>query len=221
MTRAFDAVLFDLDGTLIDSTELIVESYRHTLRELAGFEPSRAEIIAGFGTPLIENLRRLSPDPALVAEMMEVYSEYNARRHDELVTPFPDAVQTVRELSAAGYRLAIVTGKRRRYALMGLSYCGLEPYFEVVITPESTDRGKPHPEPVEAALRGLGAEANRSFLVGDSPHDIASARAAGVKAAAAAWGPFDADELRLAGPDYWLERCSDVLPLAGASRASA
>jgi len=214
-------VLFDLDGTLIDSTELIVETYRHTLRELASVEISRDEIIVGFGTPLIENLRRLSPDASLVPQMMQMYSEYNERRHDELVSAFPGAVESVRALHAAGVRLAIVTGKRRRYALMGLSHCALEPYFDVVITPENTERGKPHPDPVQAALRDLGVESRGALLVGDSPHDMASARAAGVVTAAASWGPFASEALRASQPDYWLETCSDIVPLAGAARASA
>jgi pyrophosphatase PpaX len=224
VSRRYDAVLFDLDGTLIDSTELIVETYRHTLRELAGFEPTRDDVISGFGTPLIENLRRLSPDPALVPRMMDVYSEYNERRHDELVSPFPSAIDAVHALRAAGVALAIVTGKRRRYALMGLRFAEIEFAFDVVITPESTDRGKPHPEPVEAALHGLDVEPTRALLVGDSPHDMASARAAGVHAAAALWGPFTRSTLEATKPYYWLEAGSDVLELvhaAGAAKASA
>lgn len=224
MTRRYDAVLFDLDGTLIDSTELIVETYRFTLRELAGFEPSREDIISGFGTPLIENLRRLSPDPALVARMMDVYSEYNERRHDELVFPFPDAVDAVRALREAGVGLAIVTGKRRRYALMGLKFAEIEAAFDVVITPESTERGKPHPEPVQAALQVLDVDPTRALFVGDSPHDVAAARAAGVHAAAVRWGPFSRSALEAAAPDYWLEAGSDVLELVGVTgtaRASA
>ena len=224
MSRRYDAVLFDLDGTLIDSTELIVETYRYTLRELAGCEPSRDDVISGFGTPLIENLRRLSPDPTLVPRMMDVYSEYNERRHDELVTPFPSAVEAVHALRAAGLGLAIVTGKRRRYALMGLRFAEIEAAFDVVITPESTERGKPHPDPVEAALRALDIAPTRALLVGDSPHDVVAARAAGVHAAAALWGPFTRSALEAANPDYWLEAGSEVLELVdatGTAKASA
>lgn len=224
MSRRFDAVLFDLDGTLIDSTELIVRSYQHTLRELAQREPSRESIISGFGTPLVDNLHRLSPNPSLVPQMVDVYSEYNERHHDELVTPFAAATEAVRRLRAAGVPLAIVTGKRRRYAQMGLRLAGLDAHFDAVIPPECTERGKPDPEPVRAALRKLEVEPDRALFVGDSPHDVAAARAAGVAAAAVAWGPFERSVLEAAGPDHWLDDGGDVLALVGLSgtaRASA
>ncbi len=217
MTKVFGTVLFDLDGTLIDSTELIVESYRYTLNRVAGVGVERADVIRGFGTPLIENLQRLSPKPELVREMMDVYSEYNERRHDELVRPFPHAVEAAKELVADGRRLAIVTGKRRKYALLGIQLAGLASAFPVVITPESTSRGKPHPDPIEAALRALEAPPSDAVMVGDSPHDMTAARAAGVVSAAALWGPFERSQLEPSRPDYWLTTGAELLLVAGAA----
>lgn len=210
-SRRFDAVLFDLDGTLIDSTELIVESYRHTLREVAGTEPSYTEVVSGFGTPLVDNLHRLSPEPALVPRMIEVYSEYNAQRHDDMIRPFPDAIEAAWSLKNKGFALAVVTGKRRAFALRGLRFVGLDTAFEVVVTPESTELPKPHPDPVRKALRQLAVQPERAVMVGDSPHDIVAARSAGVAAAAALWGPGCRDALASAQPTFWLEDAATLL----------
>jgi pyrophosphatase PpaX len=207
-------VLFDLDGTLIDSTELIIDSYRHTLRAVGGDEPSEAWIMEGFGTPLRANLERMGPSPQLVPEMMRIYSEYNAAHHDDKVRPFPGTLDVLRAMAAQGIELGIVTGKRRRYALMGLSLLQeVHVHFRSVVTPERTAHGKPAPDPVVCGLRDLNADPARALFVGDSPHDVAAGKAAGVPTAAAAWGPFPEAKLRAAAPDYWLGSIDAVLSL--------
>lgn len=216
----YPGILFDLDGTLIDSTALILKSYEHTLQHFGVAVPDEATILAGFGTPLRDNLIRLNPGagPDAVDRMMEVYSDFNSAHHDAMVMPFSGARELVEALHRAGARLAIVTGKRAHYAYMGLRHCGLSSFFEVVITPESTTRHKPSADPARAALAALGVAPDRSLFVGDSPHDIGCGRAAGTATAGALWGP-NPQALRGAKPDYLCASLDEVATLVfGTSR---
>lgn len=211
---ATSCVLFDLDGTLLDSTALIISSYRHTLEQFGAPPPSEHDIISGFGTPLRANLERLSPNRAWVEEMMLVYSEHNGAHHDAMVSAFPGAVDTVRAI-AERVPVAIVTGKRRHYALLGIAFLGLTDVFETVVTPERTERGKPSPDPVLAALADLRLDAAGAWFVGDSPHDMAAGRAAGVRTVAAEWGPFPSSTLSRERPTYRAESISELPELLG------
>ncbi|MGF1508300.1 MAG: HAD-IA family hydrolase [Myxococcota bacterium] len=214
----FSCVLFDLDGTLIDSTQLILESYRHTLTSVGAGIPTDETIMKGFGTPLLANLQRMSPEPQLVPLMMEHYSRFNAANHDRMVKPFPNVASALDQLGRAGINMGIVTGKRRRYALMGLALLDqvgphVSRHFASVVTPERTIDGKPDPEPVRVALRDLGCPPEEAVLIGDSPHDVTAARAAGAQAAAIGWGPFPEPALQAARPDYWVDSAEAIVSL--------
>ena len=214
----YGCVLFDLDGTLLDSTALIIASYRHTLQAVGQPPPSDEDVIAGFGTPLVANLQRLGPTER-TEEMMEIYSTHNGDHHDAMVRPFPGAVELVETLARDGLRLGIVTGKRRTYALMGLRFLGLLECFETVVTPERTERGKPSADPVLQALRDLGCRAEETLFVGDSVHDMNAGQEAGTAVAAATWGPFPREALLATGPNYVLDRVEDVLDVIRSPRA--
>ena len=125
----------------------------------------------------------------------------------------PGAVETVGELARRGYRLAIVTSRRRRATLRGLQLCGLVEHFEVIVTPEDVTEAKPHPEPVLFALDRLGVAPDEALFVGDSPHDVAAGRGAGTRTAGALWGPFPRAALEMARPDALLTVQQDVLGL--------
>ncbi|NJK88146.1 MAG: HAD hydrolase-like protein [Myxococcales bacterium] len=185
-----------------------------------GLRADRGEIIAGFGTPLVDNVLRLGGSPADLDHLVEVYSGFNERHHDDLVKPFPGAVEVVRTLRGASMKLGIVTGKRRRYALMGLELAELTPFFSVVVTPEMSARPKPFGDPVSKALDLLDASPVSAIFIGDSPHDIASAKASGVRSVAVSWGPCSQEALRAEGPTHWIERWDDVLTLVGVGGAS-
>lgn len=206
--------LFDLDGTLIDSVELILRSYRHTLRVHRRIEPPDEEWMAGLGTPLWIQFRRWTDDETEIRAMVETYRDYNLSHHDQLVRPYDGVVEQVRALRAMGKTLGLVTSKLRSGALRGLRLVGIEDQFAVVVGSDEVTHPKPHPEPVLIALERLGRPAADTVFIGDSRHDLESGRAAGVKTAAVLWGPFERQHLRDLEPDYWLETPADLAELA-------
>jgi len=209
------AVLYDFDGTLADSTELIMRCYRHTMHTHLGQAPPDEEWLRGFGTPLETQIARFARSPAEHQAMLASYREHQDAHHDTLLGPFPGAAETVAELARRGLRLAIVTSKLRRSALRGMDLCGITELFPVIVTPEDVHNPKPHPDPVRVAVERLGVAPHEALFVGDSPHDIVSGREAGTRTAAALWGPFPREALLAEGPDALLERQEDVLALVG------
>jgi pyrophosphatase PpaX len=208
------AVLFDLDGTLIDSIELIRESYRHTLLAHTGSSPADAFWLAGLGRPLAWQFEQFTRDPAEVERMIATYRAYNLARHDELVRRYPGALEAVQSMAQRGIRLGVVTSKLRSGALKGLRLCGFEGLFEVVLGADDVARPKPDPEPVLRALELLELPAAEVVFVGDSPHDLDCGRAAGVRTAAALWGPFPRDWLERSKSDRWLATPGEIATLA-------
>ena len=208
--------LFDLDGTLIDSVDLILRSYRHTMRRHRGHEPSDDVWMQGLGTPLWVQFRQFSDDPAEIEAMVATYREYNLAHHDEMVRPYQGVVEAVRSLHRGANVLGLVTSKMRSGAVRGLRIAGLEDAFDVIVGSDEVTHPKPHPEPVLIALERLGAPPESAVFIGDSRHDLECGRAAGVKTAAVLWGPFDRAHLADLEPDYWLERPADLSLLARA-----
>ena len=201
----FSTVLFDLDGTLIDSVELILSSYRHTLQTHRGTVPPDDVWLEGLGTPLRAQLGRITDDPAELDAMVGTYRAHNLAHHDRMVCAYAGVVPALETLIAGGRRLAVVTSKLREGALRGLRRCGLERFFPVIVAADDTERHKPDPAPVRHALALLDAAPATTVFVGDSPHDLAAGRAAGVATAAALWGPFPRERLEPWAPDRWLE----------------
>jgi len=211
--RAWRGVFFDLDGTLADTVELILSSYRHTMRTHLGETLPDARWISGMGTPLVAQLREFARDDDEAAAMLETYTVFQRRIHDEMVRPYPGALEVVEELASRDVRLAVVTSKRGAVARRTMEVCGLHEAIECLVTADDVSRGKPDPEPVNRALAALGLHhcPNDVLFVGDSPHDLRAGRAAGTRTAAVAWGPFQRESLVAERPDYFLERMPDLL----------
>jgi pyrophosphatase PpaX len=183
-----DAVLFDLDGTLIDTIDLILASMRHATTEVLGEALPDAVLMHNVGVPLRVQMREFSVEHA--EDLLRVYREHNEIVHDGLVAEYPGIEPALAALVEQGYPLGIVTSKSRPVALRGLSRFGLEKYFETIVAYEDTEIHKPEPEPLLEAARRLGVPIGRCAYVGDSPHDMTAAKAAGAVAVAALWGPF-------------------------------
>lgn len=210
MPAAYDAVLFDLDGTLLDSVELILASYHHTLAR-HGLPPrSDAVILEGLGTPLEAQLARWVDDPSAIPAMIDTYRTHNLAAHDAMVRPYPGVTQVVHELAARGTKLAVVTSKRRHGTLRGLASLGLERAFHHLVCADDVTRAKPHPEPVLRALEALGVAPERAAFVGDSTHDMESGRAAGVSTVAVLWGPFTRASLEPTCPSCFVESATEL-----------
>jgi pyrophosphatase PpaX len=206
-------ILFDLDGTLIDSVRLILDSYHHTMR--AHGLPARTDDdwLSGLGTPLSVQFADWGNDPETLQALIATYRDYNLEHHDRMVTVYPGVVDAVQAIRAAGVRTGLVTSKNRRGALRGLGLAGLESMMDVLVCADEVTNPKPHPEPVEKAVKMLGGILRETIYVGDSIHDMQSGRAAGVLTAAALWGPFGRSHLDRAMPDYWLDAPSDLTTL--------
>jgi pyrophosphatase PpaX len=206
------AVLFDLDGTLVDTTNLILQCFDHSWQSVCGIVPSREHLLKTFGIPLREAMSKLivhsneeMSDKArddLICRLLTEYRSFNVANHDLLARPFEGAQETVSELRARNYRIGVVTSKSREIAIRGLKLCGLEEIIDAAIFLEDTLRHKPDPEPIRAALERLSARTETAAYVGDSRHDIEAGRRAGVRTVAALWGPAPPGELESATPDH-------------------
>jgi pyrophosphatase PpaX len=207
----FPVVLFDLDGTLIDSGPIILASMQHATRTVLGREIAYEELAATVGGQgLVAQMRQL--DPEHVDELVEVYREHNDPLHETLEA-FDDLLDVLPELRAGGRRLGIVTAKRHRTVQLALDrFPDLAEQFDVVVGHEDTERHKPEPDPVLAALERLGAEPGDAAYVGDSPFDIQAAKAAGAFAIAVGWGGIHPDERLLEEePDAFVRTPRELL----------
>jgi pyrophosphatase PpaX len=215
---ALQTALFDLDGTLIDSIRLILDSYHHTLTQHNLPARSDEDWLKGVGTPLSVQFSEWRESPETLEAMIATYRDYNLRHHDHMVTIYPGVLEAVREIKAAGIQTGLVTSKNRPGAVRGLKLVGLEALMDVLVCADEVANPKPHPEPVEKAVALLGADPASTVYVGDSIHDMHSGRAAGVQTAAALWGPFGRKHLESARPDYWLETPTDLARLITENR---
>ncbi len=208
-------LLFDLDGTLIDSVRLILDSYHHTLA--AHGLPARTDDhwLAGIGTPLRVQFAEWKNDPERLEALIATYREYNLANHDRMVTIYPGVLEAIHQVKARGANTGLVTSKNQQGALRGLRLVGLHALIDVMVCADDVENPKPHPEPVEKAVRLLGTDPAATVYIGDSIHDLRSGRAAGVRTAAVLWGPFGREHLARAEPDYWLQRPEEIVELVG------
>jgi pyrophosphatase PpaX len=207
----YPTVLFDLDGTLIDSGAMIVASMRHAATTVLGREVPDEELKAAVGGPgLIAQMRAL--DASRVDELVEAYRLHNEPLHAEL-EPCAGIEDALDELQRQGRRLGIVTAKRRATVRLAFDVLPwLEESFDLVVGAEDTERHKPHPEPLLHALERLGARAEEAAYVGDSPFDMRSAKAAGTAAIAVTWGGIhSAERLEREEPDALVDDAEELL----------
>ena len=209
----FSTFLFDLDGTLIDSVRLILDSYHYTTRKHGLPHRTDAEWLVGLGTPLRAQFAPYADRAERMAELIASYREYNLSHHDAQVTAYPGVVDAVRALVGRGVQLGLVTSKNRSGAERGLRVIGLDGVFSVIVGSDDVTHAKPHAEPVLKALELIGGAAGSTVYIGDSTHDMESGRAAGVRTAAVLWGPFSRKDLARTAPDYWLERPEEMLAI--------
>ncbi len=206
----YPTVLFDLDGTLVDSGAMILASYRHATQSVLAREVPD-EVLAGFigGGSILEHMREI--DEGRADELVRVYREHNEPLHDDLEA-FPGVEDLLATLSAQGRTLGVVTAKRRKTVDLSFAVLPLERYFDAIVTTDMTERHKPHPEPVLKALELLDADPAGAAFVGDSPFDVAAGKAAGVFTVAVAWGNIHpVARLVEAGADLIVETPEELL----------
>jgi pyrophosphatase PpaX len=204
MSTPLRAVLFDLDGTLIDSIGLIVDAMHHAFEAFDGEVPDDSAWMSGIGTPLYKQLARYARSPEELEVLRERYRAYQVIHHDNVIKAYDGAVDVLASLHARGIVMAIVTSKGDALAHRGIELTGLAKFLPVVIGADSVTKHKPEPEPVLLALERLGVAAGDAVMMGDSPHDISSGNAAGVRTIGALWGPFTREQIAVAKPTYWM-----------------
>lgn len=207
-----EAVLFDLDGTLIDTIALILSSMRHATATVLGEALPDEVLMHNVGVPLRVQMGEFAPDR--VDELLGVYRAHNASVHDDLVAEYAGTAAALTVLAGRGVRMGVVTSKSRAVALRGLERFGLDRFFEVLIAYEDTDIHKPQPEPLLEAARRMGVAIGSCAYVGDSPHDMTAAVAAGAVSVAALWGPFPERVLE-PGPDFAIGSLGELSALIG------
>ncbi|TYR80090.1 pyrophosphatase PpaX [Priestia megaterium] len=208
-----NTVLFDLDGTLIDTNELIISSFTHTLNHYYPNQYTRQDILAFMGPPLYDTFAKM--DQTKVQEMIDMYRTHNLSHHDSLVKEFEGVFETVKWLYDQKYKLAIVTTKQLNTVMMGLRLTKLDQFFDVIVSIEDVEHAKPHPEPIEKALSLLNAKPEETLMVGDNHHDIVAGQNARTKTAGVAWSAKGREHIASYSPDIILEKMTDLITFLG------
>ncbi|MBL4932119.1 pyrophosphatase PpaX [Clostridium paridis] len=205
------AVLFDLDGTLIDTNKLIMDSFKKAFKEILDIEPPEEEIAMLFGRPLVQTLGQYSEER--VDDLVKTYRDYNESNHDNMCNAFEGVKEMLIQLKNMGIKTGIVTSKRASLAKRGMEISGILNLMDVIITPESTEKHKPDAEPALKACEILNIKPSEAIMVGDATYDILCGKGAGCKTIGVKYTAIPLEELRQASPDYFIEKPMDVIEI--------
>lgn len=202
------AVIFDLDGTLIDTVELIRVSFRYATETVLGEAIPDEITMANVGQPLMTQFLDMAPDHA--DELLKTYRQFNRAYHDDLAQAYPGTLETLGELKRRGVPMAIVTSKGTESATRGIVHFGIGEFISVVVTADDVPLHKPDPHPLRVAAERLGVELGYSIYLGDSPHDVQAAISGNAIAVAALWGAFSAKDVLAPGPAFALDSIREL-----------
>lgn len=197
--KALKAALFDLDGTLLDTRDMILTSFRYAYKSVFGEEqtPPDEQLLSLIGIPLKQQMEMISPEHS--AELFDAYHEKNREIHDSMLKGFSGTAEALERIKNAGLRMAVVTSKRHMPAVKGLERMELAHYFEFVIGSDDCEEHKPNPGPLLLAAQRMELEGADCAYIGDSPYDMEAACGAGMFAVGALWGMFTQERLEAAG----------------------
>ncbi|NLD20568.1 MAG: HAD-IA family hydrolase [Clostridiales bacterium] len=210
----FDTILFDFDGTIMDTNNVIIMSWQHTFRTLENREEKVDNIVKTFGEPLEITMKRFFPDVP-VERSLETYRSFHRDNFGELIKMFPGMRELLAEVKKRGYKIGLVTSRLLPTTMEGLEKYDIIDYFDGIVAAEDTTKHKPDPEPVNIALKKLGSSAGRAIMLGDTMFDIKCAANAGVKSVLVSWS------LALKGqkdfvdnaPDYIIDKAEELLEI--------
>lgn len=208
------AVLFDFDGTIIDTSKAVMDTWKKTYKELTGSEGGEEIFLDTFGEPVHVSMKRLFPDRD-PDECVAIYRSFQPKDYILTAELCPGMKELILKLKEEGYLLGIVTSRTRETAFQGMDKHGITECFDYVVSCDDTDAHKPSPVPAQIALEKLGVAADEAIMVGDSMFDILCAHNAGIKAAAVGWQIVISEE-ELKGPDgpeYVIDRAMDLMEI--------
>ena len=211
MTKKISTILFDFDGTIFDTNELIFRTFEHVLETHYPGKYRRKDILPFLGPTLEQTFGLI--DLKKADQLVGEYREWNAAHHDELATEFDGVSETLRLLKAEGYKLGVVSTKKNHMLWKGLELMEAGDVFDVVIGLDDVLKPKPDPEPILLALERLNVDREEALMVGDNYHDIVGGKNAGVKTVGVAWTAKGEDFLQQYNPDFMLQHISDILPI--------
>jgi len=207
-------VLWDHDDTLLSTFALRAQATAHAAKAVFGREIDGAELLrSSHGQSLDEFADQLGGSDGDGKAFVEAYRDFYYTRNGEGLDVYAGIPQVLAELGARPLKMGVVTAKLGKGARQELEVVGLRQWFSVVVGAEDASRSKPYPEPFIKAMTELGAHPKDTLMVGDTPADVAGARAAGIRVAAALWGSSDPDAVLTAQPDYSLQQPGDILAL--------
>jgi pyrophosphatase PpaX len=209
------ALLFDFDGTLLNTNNLIIESFMHVFDEKFPGQFTKSDCLAFIGPSLKETFEKIAPDQT--EQLITQYRAWNELHHDELVTEYDGVVETLNTLHEMGIRLVIVSTKIHDNVVKGLNVLGVTHLFEHIIGFDDVQHVKPHPEPIEKALALLQLEKEDVIMIGDNSHDIEAAHNAGVDSAGVAWSIRGEAYLQQYRPTYILQHMSNLIEIVKGS----
>ena len=211
-----DTVLFDFDGTVMDTNEVILKSWQHTFRTLENREEKQEILVSTFGEPLETTMKKFFPDVP-VDEAVEIYRSYHYDNFGELIRLFPGMKELLAKVKAGGYETGLVTSRLFKTTMQGLEHYEIKDYFDAIVTAEDTDRHKPDPQPINVALQKLGSAPETSIMLGDTAFDLMCAKNAGVRSVLVAWSlALDhsaAEDMGDAAPDYVITEPEELLEI--------
>lgn len=216
MGNKISTILFDLDGTLIDTNDLIIHSFLHTLDQYYPNQYQREDVLPFIGPTLTETFSSINPEKT--DEMIQVYRKFNNEQHDALVKEFEGVYETIQTLNEEGFKLGIVTTKILYTVKKGLKLTKLEPFFDPVIALDHVTKAKPDPEPIMKALDILHSTPEETLMVGDNYHDILAGKNAGTKTAGVAWSIKGQEYLQQFNPDFMLKNMRDLFSIVGVTK---
>ncbi len=208
----YTTILFDLDGTLIDTNELILASFEHTFDIHCPNKFTREDVMPIMGEPLPDQMHFF--DPTQADEMVKTYRLYNETEHDRLVEEFPHVLTCLEKLYQNGITMGVISNKRRAAVEQGLRRFGIDKWMKIIICAGEADRNKPHPDMLLLAMEQLNVTAGETLMVGDSRYDILSSQRAGIDSVGVAWS-LHVEDVRNHQPTYWIEDMQELLPIIG------
>jgi pyrophosphatase PpaX len=205
-----NTILFDLDGTLVDSNELIIESFRETFKK---YQPektySRQELIDMIGPPLKETFKVVSEQESIISEMIDFYRKFYQDNEFQYITLYPNVIETLDALSDKGINLGIVTTKFKESAMPSIKHFGIDKYIKYYSFLGDVDEHKPSPKPLYHVLKNFN-DIDKVVMVGDNSSDILAGKNAKVLTCGLDWA-LNREKLINTKPDFWIKDYLELL----------